>query len=133
MAEETQPKWEGKATVKPGGITPDEVWPLLEDFCSLNKWLPGIDTCYQVEGSKDSRACPGRARVFDPRCWIAKLSFVLTEYEIGPLVNQATAGRSGEEEEVKGGGEGWDLQGEYGIWLRETKAADQIGGGRDRL
>ncbi|XP_059643153.1 lachrymatory-factor synthase-like [Cornus florida] len=50
MAEETQPKWEGKSTVKLRGPTPDEVWPLLEDFCSINKWLPGIDTSYQVEG-----------------------------------------------------------------------------------
>ncbi|XP_057466636.1 lachrymatory-factor synthase-like [Actinidia eriantha] len=50
MAEETQPKWEGKATVKLIGSTPDQVWPLLEDFCSLNKYLPTIDTCHQVEG-----------------------------------------------------------------------------------
>ncbi|XP_059642342.1 uncharacterized protein LOC132284272 [Cornus florida] len=50
MAEERQPKFEGKATVKLGGPTADEVWSLLEDFCSINKWRPGVDTCYQVEG-----------------------------------------------------------------------------------
>lgn len=47
---ETQGKWEGKATVELKGPTADQVWPFLEDFCNLQKWLPGVDTCYQVEG-----------------------------------------------------------------------------------
>ncbi|CAK7353148.1 unnamed protein product [Dovyalis caffra] len=50
MAEETQPKWKGKATVVLESPTADQVWPFLEDFCNLQKWLPGVDTCYQVEG-----------------------------------------------------------------------------------
>ncbi|XP_030543143.1 lachrymatory-factor synthase-like [Rhodamnia argentea] len=50
MAEETQPKWEGKATADLKGPTPDQVWPFLEDFCSLHKLLPSIDTCHRVEG-----------------------------------------------------------------------------------
>lgn len=50
MAEESNPKWEGKVTVEVGGGTGAElVWPVLEDFCNLHKWIP-IDTCYQVEG-----------------------------------------------------------------------------------
>ncbi|XP_034890761.1 lachrymatory-factor synthase [Populus alba] len=50
MTEEAQGKWEGKATVELKGPTADQVWPFLEDFCNLQKWLPGVDTCYQVEG-----------------------------------------------------------------------------------
>ncbi|KAA8521853.1 hypothetical protein F0562_012525 [Nyssa sinensis] len=46
----TQTKWESKFSAKVTGPTAEQVWPLLEDFCSLHKWLPGIDTCYQVEG-----------------------------------------------------------------------------------
>ncbi|KAJ6698043.1 LACHRYMATORY-FACTOR SYNTHASE [Salix purpurea] len=50
MHEETQGKWEGKATAELKGPTADQVWPFFEDFCNLQKWLPGVDTCYQVEG-----------------------------------------------------------------------------------
>ncbi|KAK2991820.1 hypothetical protein RJ640_006380 [Escallonia rubra] len=51
MAEETvKPKWDGKAAAKLTGATAEQVWPLLEDFCSFHKWLPSIDTCHQVEG-----------------------------------------------------------------------------------
>ena len=46
----TQTKWEGKACVELATPTAQEVWPLLEDFCNLHKWLPTIDTCYQVDG-----------------------------------------------------------------------------------
>ncbi|XP_047973830.1 lachrymatory-factor synthase-like [Salvia hispanica] len=42
------PKWEGKATAKLLRPTASEVWPLLEDFCTLHKWLPTIDTCFKV-------------------------------------------------------------------------------------
>lgn len=50
MAEEKHPIWEGKASAKLNGTTAEKVWPLFEDFCSFNKWLPSIDTCYKVEG-----------------------------------------------------------------------------------
>ena len=46
----TQTKWEGKACVELAIPTAQEVWPLVEDFCNLHKWLPTIDTCYQVDG-----------------------------------------------------------------------------------
>ncbi|CAK7353152.1 unnamed protein product [Dovyalis caffra] len=50
MAEETQLKWEGMATVELKTPTADQVWPCLEDFCNIIKWIPDMDTCYQVEG-----------------------------------------------------------------------------------
>ncbi|XP_061369617.1 lachrymatory-factor synthase-like [Gastrolobium bilobum] len=49
MAEECEPKWEGKAIVEVAGTSAELVWPLLEDFCNLHKLIP-LDTCYQVEG-----------------------------------------------------------------------------------
>ncbi|KAL2544828.1 Polyketide cyclase/dehydrase and lipid transport superfamily protein [Forsythia ovata] len=50
MAIESQPKWEAKVRKKLNKHKAEEVWPFLEDFCSFNKWLPSIDTCYKVEG-----------------------------------------------------------------------------------
>ncbi|KAF8008066.1 hypothetical protein BT93_K1905 [Corymbia citriodora subsp. variegata] len=50
MAEETQPRWEGKLTAELKGRTSDQVWPFLADFCNLHKLLPTLDTCHQVEG-----------------------------------------------------------------------------------
>ncbi|KAL3655678.1 hypothetical protein CASFOL_000074 [Castilleja foliolosa] len=44
-------KWEGKATAELHKNTAEQVWPLLGDFYSFNKWLPTIDTCRQVEGN----------------------------------------------------------------------------------
>ncbi|KAI3468187.1 hypothetical protein Pfo_024850 [Paulownia fortunei] len=54
-AEADEPKWEGKATAKLNKPTAEEVWPLLEDFCSFHKWLPSIDTCCKVEGVEGRR------------------------------------------------------------------------------
>ncbi|XP_011019591.1 PREDICTED: lachrymatory-factor synthase [Populus euphratica] len=51
MAEETpQIKWEGKSIVELKGPTADQIWPLLEDFCNINKWFPSIDVCNHVDG-----------------------------------------------------------------------------------
>ncbi|PON47415.1 Polyketide cyclase/dehydrase [Trema orientale] len=47
--ERSQGKWEGKLSAELKGPTAKQVWPLLEDFCNLHKWLPTIDTCYQVD------------------------------------------------------------------------------------
>ncbi|KAJ1390284.1 START-like domain superfamily [Sesbania bispinosa] len=49
MVEESKQIWEGKTSAELTGTNADQIWPLLEDFCSLHRWLP-IDTCYQVEG-----------------------------------------------------------------------------------
>lgn len=51
MAEEAQAKlWEGKVCAKVRGPKAETIWSFLEDFCSVHKWLPGLDTCYKVEG-----------------------------------------------------------------------------------
>ncbi|KAF8008067.1 hypothetical protein BT93_K1906 [Corymbia citriodora subsp. variegata] len=50
MAEETHPRWEGKLIAELKGLTPDQVWPFLEDFCNLHKLLPTLNSCHQVEG-----------------------------------------------------------------------------------
>ncbi|XP_076920552.1 lachrymatory-factor synthase-like [Bidens hawaiensis] len=51
MAEETKnSKWEGKATAELKTTKADQVWPLLEDFCNIHKWLPTLDTCHYVQG-----------------------------------------------------------------------------------
>ncbi|KAJ6406410.1 hypothetical protein OIU84_010017 [Salix udensis] len=51
MAEETaQIKWEGKSIAELRGPTADQIWSLLEDFCNINKWFPGLDVCNQVGG-----------------------------------------------------------------------------------
>ncbi|KAE9452321.1 hypothetical protein C3L33_15776, partial [Rhododendron williamsianum] len=50
MEEGSNPKWKGKATANLVGSTPEQVWPLLEDFCNLSKYLTTLDTCYHVEG-----------------------------------------------------------------------------------
>ncbi|GLT73373.1 hypothetical protein SLA2020_452370 [Shorea laevis] len=50
MEAETESKWEGKVSAGIAIPTAQQVWPLLEDFCNLHKWLPSLDTCYQVDG-----------------------------------------------------------------------------------
>ncbi|KAK3439123.1 hypothetical protein EUGRSUZ_C03767 [Eucalyptus grandis] len=39
------------------GSGPDQLWPLLEDFFSLHKWVTTIDTCYGVEGVSGEPGC----------------------------------------------------------------------------
>ncbi|KAI3763659.1 hypothetical protein L2E82_13653 [Cichorium intybus] len=50
MAEKRNPEWEGKVSAYLRSATAKQVWPLVEDFCSLDKWYAGLDTCRQVEG-----------------------------------------------------------------------------------
>ncbi|KAL7122016.1 hypothetical protein ACP275_01G019600 [Erythranthe tilingii] len=50
-------KWEGKVIAKLNKPTPQEVWLLLEDFCTFHKWLPTIDTCYKVDDEGLVRYC----------------------------------------------------------------------------
>ncbi|XP_056163727.1 lachrymatory-factor synthase-like [Syzygium oleosum] len=57
MASEAEEKWEGKVSALVRGSSPDQVWPLLEDFFSLHKWVPKIDTCYGVEGISGQPGC----------------------------------------------------------------------------
>ncbi|XP_010051571.1 lachrymatory-factor synthase [Eucalyptus grandis] len=51
---------EGKAesaSVRETMNSPDQLWPLLEDFFSLHKWVTTIDTCYGVEGVSGEPGC----------------------------------------------------------------------------
>ncbi|XP_077252533.1 uncharacterized protein LOC143891923 [Tasmannia lanceolata] len=57
MEQEQEPKWEGKAITKLKGPSADQIWALISDFFSLNKWLPGIDTCNRVEGVSGEPGC----------------------------------------------------------------------------
>ncbi|GMH06975.1 hypothetical protein Nepgr_008815 [Nepenthes gracilis] len=70
MAEEAAAKWEGKANAELKAVSADQVWPLLSDFCGLNRWLPEqIPTCYLVEGVPGQlgqiRYCAGTASSSD--------------------------------------------------------------------
>ncbi|XP_020239033.1 lachrymatory-factor synthase [Cajanus cajan] len=49
-SEESKSRWEGETSIEVEGMSAEQVWPLLEDFCSIHKWLP-IETCFQVEGT----------------------------------------------------------------------------------
>lgn len=52
MAQEEpiQPKWESRASAELKGSKAQDVWPLVADFCNIDKWFPNLHTCYQVEG-----------------------------------------------------------------------------------
>lgn len=58
MVLENQPqKWEGKACEELKGPKAEQVWPLLEDFFSLNKWFPTLTTCLGIEGVSGQPGC----------------------------------------------------------------------------
>ncbi|XP_021739464.1 lachrymatory-factor synthase-like [Chenopodium quinoa] len=42
-------KWEGETIVELK-LTPQQVWPLIADFCSLDKWFTHLEKCYLIEG-----------------------------------------------------------------------------------
>lgn len=42
-------KWEGTPTAHLRSSTAEAVWPLLQDFYGVHKWLPTIDTCHKVD------------------------------------------------------------------------------------
>ncbi|KAK7351502.1 hypothetical protein VNO77_11014 [Canavalia gladiata] len=42
-------RWEGETWVELQGITAEQVWPFIEDFCNIQKLIP-IETCFQLEG-----------------------------------------------------------------------------------
>ncbi|KAL3747434.1 hypothetical protein ACJRO7_016253 [Eucalyptus globulus] len=50
-------KWEIKVSARLRGSSPDQIWPLLQDFFTLHEWLPMIDVCYGVEGVSDQPGC----------------------------------------------------------------------------
>ncbi|PRQ27550.1 putative polyketide cyclase/dehydrase, START-like domain-containing protein [Rosa chinensis] len=62
---QAQPKWEGKTSAELKSSPAQQVWPFLADFCNLQEVLPGLETCYQVEGVPGQpgliRYCAGSA------------------------------------------------------------------------
>ncbi|OMO96208.1 Polyketide cyclase/dehydrase [Corchorus capsularis] len=52
MAQESsKAKWEGKATEELQGSKAEQIWPLVADFCNIDKFFPNMDICDRVEGS----------------------------------------------------------------------------------
>lgn len=43
--------WEGKCVAELKAVEAEKVWSCLEDFCDIQKWLPHIETCHQLEGN----------------------------------------------------------------------------------
>lgn len=50
MGDQESSKWEGEIIVELKTLTPQQVWPLIADFCSLDKLCPHLEKCYLVEG-----------------------------------------------------------------------------------
>jgi len=48
--EEPRRKWKGETRVELKGHSPAQIWPLISDFSSLNRWFPHVATCYLLEG-----------------------------------------------------------------------------------
>ncbi|KAF8036229.1 hypothetical protein BT93_C2058 [Corymbia citriodora subsp. variegata] len=57
MACEAEKKWEMKVSAPVRDSSPDQIWPLLQDFFNLHEWLPTIDVCYGVEGMSGQPGC----------------------------------------------------------------------------
>ncbi|KAJ4708517.1 lachrymatory-factor synthase-like [Melia azedarach] len=56
--QETREKWADKVRAKLTGRSADQIWPLLEDFFNLHKWLPAIDTCVmELKGHQGQPGC----------------------------------------------------------------------------
>ncbi|XVF88613.1 hypothetical protein PTKIN_Ptkin19aG0065000 [Pterospermum kingtungense] len=57
IAQQCQPKWEGKAIAEVTGAKAEQVWPLLQDFFGLDKWFPTLTTCLAIEGVSGQPGC----------------------------------------------------------------------------
>ncbi|XP_006646278.1 lachrymatory-factor synthase-like [Oryza brachyantha] len=49
--------WHGSVRAAVEGPTPDQAWALLGDFCSLDRWVPSVQTCRRVEGADGRPGC----------------------------------------------------------------------------
>ncbi|KAL8214561.1 hypothetical protein R6Q57_004010 [Mikania cordata] len=51
--ENKESKWEGKSTAELKNLTAAQIWPLFEDFCTIHKWVPVLDSdkCRHVDGA----------------------------------------------------------------------------------
>lgn len=57
IAQQRQPKWEGKARAELANAKAEQVWPLLQDFFGLDKWFPTLTTCLPIEGISGQPDC----------------------------------------------------------------------------
>ncbi|CAH2077129.1 unnamed protein product [Thlaspi arvense] len=44
-------KWEGKQAAQINGVTAEQVWSVVSDFCNVHEWFPTVDTCHRVQGT----------------------------------------------------------------------------------
>ncbi|ERN15120.1 hypothetical protein AMTRI_Chr05g57980 [Amborella trichopoda] len=51
------PIWEATLRATVHNQPPHKVWQLLEDFFSIEKWLPTIDICKKIEGINGKPGC----------------------------------------------------------------------------
>uniref|UniRef100_A0A0E0JNG3 Lachrymatory-factor synthase n=1 Tax=Oryza punctata TaxID=4537 RepID=A0A0E0JNG3_ORYPU len=49
--------WHGSVRAAVEGPTPDQAWALLGDFCSLDRWVPSVQTCRRLEGAEGQPGC----------------------------------------------------------------------------
>ncbi|KAM6543151.1 hypothetical protein CsatB_007598 [Cannabis sativa] len=69
MADEKfESKWEGKSSAQLKGLTANQVWPFLEDFCNFHKLHQAVDTCYQVDQDPSATVVAGTGRGLTRYC-----------------------------------------------------------------
>uniref|UniRef100_A0A0D9V558 Lachrymatory-factor synthase n=1 Tax=Leersia perrieri TaxID=77586 RepID=A0A0D9V558_9ORYZ len=49
--------WQGSVRAAVEGPTPDQAWALLGEFCSLDRWVPSVQTCQLVDGAEGKPGC----------------------------------------------------------------------------
>ncbi|KAI4304126.1 hypothetical protein MLD38_039678 [Melastoma candidum] len=57
MAGETEQIWRGEVSATAEGCSPDQVWPLFQDYFNLHEYHPFLDTCYGMEGVSGQPGC----------------------------------------------------------------------------
>ncbi|XP_068642144.1 lachrymatory-factor synthase-like [Aristolochia californica] len=50
-------KWQGKATAKVPGVSPDKVWAVIDDYANVYKYLPSIDATTIQSGEPGKLGC----------------------------------------------------------------------------
>lgn len=44
-------KWEGKHVAQVNGVTAEQAWSVVSDFCNVHEWFPSVATCHRVQGT----------------------------------------------------------------------------------
>lgn len=55
--QQNQKKWESKASTRLQKTTPDQIWPLFQDFFGLGQWFPGLAICHGIHGTNGEPGC----------------------------------------------------------------------------